>query len=218
MKLAADFAQVDGGVHTIGVVSSMPGEGKSTTAMNIAELIAAAGSSVLVIDADLRSPTLTREIAPHATAGLYEFLAKNVPIDDLLYSDTTKRLKFLPAAAKGGAAQKADLIGTNRMAQLLQAARKAYDYVIIDLPPLAPVVDAKAIAGAIDGFVFVVEWGKTSIATVTDALHNAPSVNQKIIGCVLNKTDENGLRLYTSSVGSSQYYSSEKFGAYVSQS
>ena len=175
VKLAFDFAPVDGGMRIIGVVSSMPGEGKSTTAMNIAELIASAGSSVLVIDADLRSPTLTREIAPQASAGLYEFLVDNVPIDELIYSDTAKRLKFLPAAAKGGAGQKADLIGSTRMAQLLEAARKAYDYVIIDLPPLAPVVDAKAVAGAMDGFVFVVEWGKTSIATVTDALHNAPA-------------------------------------------
>ena len=217
VKLAVDFAPEEGRVRTLGVVSSMPGEGKSTTAMNIAELVASNGSSVLVIDADLRSPTLTREIAPQATAGLYEFLVNQVPVDELIYSDESKLLKFLPAAAKGGAGQKADLIGSARMAQLLQAARQTYDYVIIDLPPLAPVVDAKAVAGSIDGFVFVVEWGKTSIATVTDALHNAPLVNQKILGCVLNKTDEHGLRLYTSTIGSSEYYSSEKFGAYVSQ-
>jgi succinoglycan biosynthesis transport protein ExoP len=196
----------------------MPGEGKSTAAMNIAQLIASSGNTVLVIDADLRSPTLTREITPNATAGLFEFLVNDAPINDLIYSDEAKRLKFLPAAGKGGAAQKTDLIGSTNMAQLLTAARQTYNYVIVDLPPLAPVIDAKAIAGAVDGFVFVIEWGETSTATVSDALHNAPHVNQKIIGCLLNKADEDTLHLYTSTVGNSQYYSNEKFGSYVSQS
>lgn len=217
-KLAMDFAPNESGMKVIGVVSSMPGEGKSTTAMNIAELIAASGNSVLIIDADLRSPTLTREITPDAKAGLFEFLVDNVPINDLIYSDEAKRLKFLPAAGRGGAAQKTDLIGSTKMAQLLAAARQTYNYVILDLPPLAPVIDAKAVAGAVDGFVFVVEWGETSIATVTDALHNAPLVSQKIIGCILNKADEEALRLYTASVGNSEYYHHEKFGSYVSRS
>lgn len=100
----------------------------------------------------------------------------------------------------------------------MTAARQTYNYVIVDLPPLAPVIDARAIVGAVDGFVFVVEWGATSTATVTDALHNAPLVNQKIIGCLLNKADEDSLRLYTTSVGNSHYYAHEKFGSYVSQS
>ena len=114
--------------------------------------------------------------------------------------------------------KKTDLIGSTNMAQLLTAARQTYNYVIVDLPPLAPVIDAKAIAGAVDGFVFVIEWGETSMATVSDALHNAPHVNQKIIGCLLNKADEDTLHLYTSTVGNRQYYSNEKFGSYVSQS
>lgn len=218
VKLAIDFAPADNGMRVIGVVSSMPGEGKSTTAMNIAELIASSGSSVLVIDADLRSPTLTREVTPEAEGGLFEFLVDNVPINDLIHADEERRLKFLPAAGKGGAAQKTDLIGSNKMSQLLTAARQTYNYVIIDLPPLAPVIDAKAIAGAVDGFIFVIEWGETSIATVSDALHNAPLVNQKIVGCLLNKADENTLRLYTASVGNSEYYHHEKFSSYVSQS
>jgi len=218
VKLAIDYAPTDGGMRVIGVVSSMPGEGKSTAAMNIAELIASSGNSVLVVDADLRSPTLTREITPDATAGLFEFLANGAPINELIYTDETKRLKFLPAAGKGGAAQKTDLIGSTNMAELLTAARQTYNYVIVDLPPLAPVIDAKAIAGSVDGFVFVIEWGETSTATVSDALHNAPHVNQKIIGCLLNKADESTLHLYTSTVGNSQYYSNDKFSSYVSQS
>jgi succinoglycan biosynthesis transport protein ExoP len=217
VKLAIDVAPAENGVRVIGIVSSMPGEGKTTTAMNIAQLIAASGSSVLVIDADLRSPTLTREVTPDAEAGLFEFLVHNVPINDLIYSDEAKRLKFLPAAGRRGAAQKTDLIGSNKMAELLTAARQIYDYVILDLPPLAPVIDARAVAGAVDGFVFVVEWGATSIATVSDALHNAPLVNHKIIGVVLNKADEETLRLYTTTVGNSEYYHHEKFGSYVAQ-
>jgi succinoglycan biosynthesis transport protein ExoP len=78
-------------------------------------------------------------------------------------------------------------------------------------------VDAKAVAGAIDGFVYVIEWGQTSVATVTDALHNAPSVRQKLIGFLLNKADMQSLRFYTSGDGKSEYYSNDKFSSYISR-
>ncbi len=217
VKLATDFAEVDNGVRVIGVVSSVPGEGKSTVAMNIAQLVAAAGNSVLIIDADLRSPTLTHDVTPRAQGGLLEYLLGTVPINDLVYSDQTKPLKFLPAAGKTRVPHTSDLIGSSKMADLIKAARQTYDYVVVDLPPLAPVVDAKAVAGAIDGFVYVIEWGQTSVATVTDALHNAPSVRQKLIGFLLNKADMQSLRFYTSGDGKSEYYSNDKFSSYISR-
>ncbi len=217
VKLATDFAEADHGVRVIGVVSSVPGEGKSTVAMNIAQLVAAAGNSVLIIDADLRSPTLTHEVTPQAQGGLLEFLLGTAPINDLVYSDQSKPLKFLPAAGKTRVPHTSDLIGSAKMTDLIKAARQTYDYVVVDLPPLAPVVDAKAVAGAIDGFVYVIEWGQTSVATVTDALHNAPSVRQKLIGFLLNKADMQSLRFYTTGDGKSEYYSNDKFSSYISR-
>ena len=102
-------------------------------------------------------------------------------------------------------------VGTYLVPRLVEAG---HEVVIVDLPPLAPVVDARAIAGAIDGFVFVVEWGQTSFATATHALHETPVVNTKVIGCVLNKTDLKDLRIQSMSRGNNQYYSYNKFAAY----
>ena len=213
VRLTADLGRDNGAMRVIGVVSSVPGEGKSTIAMNLAELIASSGKRVLIIDADLRNPGLSNEVAPDRRAGLLEFLLGKVALADVVYTNSSGTLGFVPAC-QGQASHTSELLGSTRMEELLADARNVYDYVIVDLPPLAPVVDARAIAGAIDGFVFVVEWGQTSFATATHALHETPIVNTKVIGCVLNKTDLKDLRIQSMSRGSNQYYSYNKFGAY----
>jgi succinoglycan biosynthesis transport protein ExoP len=216
-KLAIDLSKPDRGVRVIGIVSSVPGEGKSTVSMNLGHLIADAGHSVLVIDADLRSPSLSRDVAPEAQAGLFECLTKGLPVAELLFSDESGKLRFLPAAGRDRTSHTSELMGSSSMARLLAQARQSFDYVIVDLPPLAPVVDSRAVAGAIDGFVYVIEWGATSVATVTDTLHGAPPVSQKIVGCLLNKADMSALRLYAKSEGNSDYYSYDKFSSYLTR-
>ena len=213
VRLTADLGRDNGAMRVIGVVSSVPGEGKSTIAMNLAELIASSGKRVLIIDADLRNPGLSNEVAPDRKNGLLEFLLGKAALADVIYTNSSGTLGFVPAC-HGQASHTSELLGSARMEELLADARNVYDYVIVDLPPLAPVVDARAIAGAIDGFVFVVEWGQTSFATATHALHETPIVNTKVIGCVLNKTDLKDLRIQSMSRGSNQYYSYNKFGAY----
>jgi len=213
VRLTADLGRDNGSMRVIGVVSSVPGEGKSTIAMNLAELIASSGKRVLIIDADLRNPALSNEVAPDRQNGLLEFLLGKVALADIVYTNSSGTLGFVPAR-HGQASHTSELLGSVRMEELLADARNVYDYVIVDLPPLAPVVDARAIAGAIDGFVFVVEWGQTSFATATHALHETPVVNTKVIGCVLNKTDLKDLRIQAMSRGSNQYYSYNKFAAY----
>jgi len=106
------------------------------------------------------------------------------------------------------------LIGSPRMEALLNAARENYDYVLIDLPPLAPVVDVRAVARMIGSFVYVIEWGETSVATVTQAMLTVPNIESKILGCVLNKTNMQALRLYNMGHGSSEYYDYHRFRNY----
>lgn len=98
------------------------------------------------------------------------------------------------------------------MTQVLATATQNFDYVVLDLPPLGPVVDARAIASKVDGFVFVVEWGKTARKVVRQTLATEPLIAEKCLGVVLNKVDTEKMRLYRE-YGSSEYYYS-RYSAY----
>jgi len=212
VKVAADLSS--SGTPVIGIVSSIPGEGKSTVAMNLAQLISASGKSVLLIDGDMRSPSLSEMVAPNRLSGLIDFLIGETPLEQATYAHPTRPLNFLPANGKMKISQTAELIGSPRMEALLNAARENYDYVLIDLPPLAPVVDVRAVARMIGSFVYVIEWGETSVATVTQAMLTVPNIESKILGCVLNKTNMQALRLYNMGHGSSEYYDYHRFRNY----
>jgi succinoglycan biosynthesis transport protein ExoP len=214
VKVAADLSV--SGVPIIGVVSSIPGEGKSTIAMNLAQLISSSGKSVFLIDGDMRNPALSGQVAPARKSGLVDFLIGEASIEQSTYAHPSQPLTFLPANGKIKVSQTAELIGSARMEALLNTARKTYDYVIVDLPPLAPVVDVRAVARMISSFVYVIEWGETSTSTVSQAIQTVPGIETKILGCVLNKTNMNALRLYNKGHGSSEYYDYHRFRQYES--
>ena len=213
VKVGVDIASTSGS-PVIGVVSSIPGEGKSTVAMNIAQLICSSGKSVLLIDADMRNPTLSGLIAPGRASGLLDFLIGETPSENSTYTHPTKPLTFLPANGTVSVSQTAELIGSPRMEALLNSARKSYDYVILDLPPLAPVVDVRAAARMIGLFVYVIEWGETSVSTVMQAMQTVPNIEAKIVGCVLNKTNMDALRLHSKGTGGNEYYDYHRFHNY----
>ncbi len=211
-KIAADLSLSDRPSRVIGVVSVLPGEGKSTVAINFAELLASQGAKALLIDADLRNPGTTRAIGRHADAGLVEAVMEGRPVRDLLLVNQKTKLAFLPAVVKRRIPHSSELLASMGMAQVLSAATQHFDYVILDLPPLGPVVDARAIASKVDGFIFVVEWGKTARHVVRQTLRNEPTIAEKCLGVVLNKVDIEKMRLYRE-YGSSEYYYS-RYSAY----
>lgn len=215
VKVAADLAALDGKMKVIGVASSIPAEGKSTVSMNIAQLIAMSGRSVLLIDGDLRNPSLSNAVAPGRQAGLLDYLTGAAPITSSILTDKAQQLAFLPANGGARVPQTAELLGTQAMEQLLEAVSRNYDYVIIDLPPLAPVVDVRAVARLVDGFVYVIEWGQTSVSTVQQAMQTVPTLGNKMLGVILNKTNMQALRLYSKSEAGNEYYDYHRFGAYT---
>lgn len=211
-KFAVDLLPAGGGAKVIGVVSALPGEGKSTIAINLAQLLALQGERTLLIDADLRNPGATRAVARHASAGLVEVLTAERSLRDLLFLDPRSRLAFLAAVPGRRAARSSELLASSAMQSLLDTARDHFDYVILDLPPLAPVIDARVVADQLDGFLAVVEWGMTPIRTVKDALFDNEDIARKCLGVVLNKLDPEKMKLYRA-YGSTDYYE-ERFAAY----
>ncbi|WP_313606851.1 polysaccharide biosynthesis tyrosine autokinase [Rhizobium sp.] len=203
-KLAVDIEKPGRGC-VIGVVSSLPGEGKSSIACNFAQLLAMQGARTLLIDGDLRNPGATRYLGAHAKEGFLEAVLESKPLGDLLLFDDKTKLAFLPAVIKRRVPNSAELLGSHAMRTLLDTAQKHFDYVIVDLPPLGPVVDARAIGPLLDSLILVVEWGKTSRKVVRSTVFNNGDLFEKCAGVVLNKVDAKKMRLYRS-YGSSEYY------------
>ncbi|KAA0679842.1 chromosome partitioning protein ParA, partial [Neorhizobium sp. P12A] len=204
-KIAIDLDGNERRSKLIGVVSSLPGEGKSTVATNFAHLLAMQGAKTLLIDGDLRNPGATRAIGRHAEAGLLEAILEHRPLQNLLLVDPKTKLAFLPAVVKRRVPHSSELLASSSMSALLDIARAHFDYVIIDLPPLGPVVDAKAISPLLDSLLYVIEWGRTSRKVVRSTLLTEPDLVDKCAGIILNKVDTEKMKLYRT-YGSSEYY------------
>lgn len=204
VKVAIDIASLRLTTRVIGVASALPQEGKTTVASNLANLFASTNHRVILIDADLRNPALTRALVPEAQVGLVEVLQRRISENDAIWVDPVTGLHVLPAVLNGRISHTADLISSEEMAMLLGRLRDRYDRILLDLPPILPVVDVKAASHLIDGFVFVAAWGKTQKRVVLDALSEVELIPGKAIGAVLNGAGRGVLRRLEASEG--RYY------------
>jgi exopolysaccharide transport family protein len=215
IKVAADIASAIKENKIIGVTSSVPKEGKSTIASNLAESMAHAGKRVVLVDGDLRNRTLSRNLAPGATTGLLEVLGSQISLPQAVYTDSRSSLAFLPAVIDSRLTHTDEVVGSKAFKQLLDGLRKDYDYIVVDLPPLAPVSDARATAGIIDSYIYVIEWGRTKINVVQHQLAAAPELYDRILGVVLSKADLKILARYEHYYGGNyKNYSSYGYASY----
>jgi len=197
-------------------VSLLPEEGKTTLSYNFASLVASSGARTLIIDADLRRPTLSRFTAPHCKTGLIEAVLRKVALQDAIFIDPATGLNVLPISVSTVALNSSDLLSSAAFAALLEEARRRYEYVVLDLPPVAAVVDARAVSPQVDAFVLVVQWGSTSRQFLQSTLSAEPRIAEKCVGTILNKADIKKLQLYRTP-GSSESYLAE-YSAYFRDS
>jgi succinoglycan biosynthesis transport protein ExoP len=212
IKVASDLLSVSRPNKVIGITSSLPNEGKSTVSGALAQLMAQGGSKVILVDCDLRNPAISRHLAPGSKAGLLEILSGKSDVDDAVWSDPQSTLAFLPVITKARLAHSSDILSSVAMREFFEKLREKFDYVIVDLPPLAPIVDVRATSNFIDSYVFVVEWGQTKIDLVRRALQEAPSVYNNVLGVVLNKANLDILHRYQSYQGG--YYQNRYYARY----
>jgi succinoglycan biosynthesis transport protein ExoP len=185
-------AQVQAAIRdnkVIGITSTLPNEGKSTVACNLAALMADAGKRVILIDADLRNPTLARSLTPRPKTGWLELLAAKIDLSQAIGREHTTGLTLLPLLLKEQPIHSDEILSSQAFRDLIDQLRQRYDYVIVDLPPIAPVVDVRAIVPVIDSFVLVVEWGSTRIKAVRRHLMAEPELHDRLLGVVLNKAN-----------------------------
>jgi succinoglycan biosynthesis transport protein ExoP len=212
IKVAVDKSKVSRGGRVVGITSSLPNEGKSTIATALAEITAQGGGRTVLVDCDLRNPSLSRKLAPQAEYGLYDIVADNAAAESIVWADTVTGFQFLPAGVRLRIAHSSDLLASNKTKAFFEILRENYDYIIIDLAPLAPVVDVHAMTHLVDGFIFVVEWGQTKVDVVRHALDTARGVYDNLLGVVLNKANVNALRRYESN--RAEYYYNRNYARY----
>ncbi|KXF76627.1 chain-length determining protein [Paramesorhizobium deserti] len=204
-KVAADVVLQGRESKVIGIISALPNEGKSTVAANFAGLLAANGAKTLLVDGDLRNPGLTRALSLAPQKGLVEVVVGEVPWQSAVKIDSKTKLAILPAVVPRHLSHTSELISCAGMKNFLDEARGVFEYIIVDLPPLGPVVDSKAFAPLADGFVMVTEWGVTPRPLVKSMLQAENLIAPKILGLVLNKADMKRLSQY-SAYGSSEHF------------
>jgi succinoglycan biosynthesis transport protein ExoP len=211
VKVSVDVAGAAKSNKVIGITSSHPHEGKSTIAASLAQLAADGGARVILVDCDLRRPSLSRQLVPDATRGLIDVLANKASLDKVIRSDPSTRLSFLPAGMKPHLIHTSEVLASDAMKGLFDRLTESYEYLIVDLSPINPVVDVRSATHLVDGFLFVIEWGKTKIDVVEHALNSARGVSDNLLGVVLNKVDLKALNRYE---GHGNYYYSRHFAHY----
>jgi polysaccharide biosynthesis transport protein len=172
------------------ITSSLPSEGKTTTAVNTAISLAQTGAKVLVIDADMRRPRLHSVFGVSNAAGLSTILSSDMKDEDILniiqYENDSK-LNLLPSGPIPP--NPAELIGSEQMANLLKAMQNHFTHVVVDSPPIASFTDGVLIASMVDGVILVVHSGKSSRQVVRRSRQLLQDINAKVFGVVLNNVN-----------------------------
>ena len=189
VKVAIDLSPNVTGGRVIGFTSSVPNEGKSSIAVAVARLAAQTGAKTLLVDCDLRNPSLSRLLSPKATSGLLEVVTLKSTLEKAIWLDRATDMRFMPATMKGRLVHSSEVLASAETRKLFDSLRHRYDYIIVDFAPLAPIVDVRVSTSLIDAFVYVVEWGKTRIDFAEEALHSARGVHEHLLGVVLNKVN-----------------------------
>lgn len=169
------------------VTSSLPEEGKTTFAVSLASLVARSQKRVLLIDLDLRHPSVHRELGWQVSAGLVEYMAGERTLQEVIHNDLETGLHFLPV--KAHTTTPTDLLESDKMRELLQVCRENYDLIVLDSAPVASVNDTKVAASLADRVVFIVRWGKTIESAARDSLRSLREAGIEPAGAVLAQID-----------------------------
>ncbi len=184
------FTNISGGAQTVVVSSAIPGEGKTSTAVNLAIMLAESGTRVLLVDADLRRPRVARYLGIEGSVGLTGVLSHAVALEDAIQE--WGRGGALHVLASGRSAPNpSELLGSPTMEKLIARFETEYEVVVIDAPPLLPVTDPAVLGSMTSGVVLVVSAdGRTNRADLAQAVANLQAVNARLLGVVVNRVEK----------------------------
>lgn len=184
LRTNIQFSNIDQKIQTIMLTSAGPGEGKSTTASNLAVTYAQSEKKTLLIDCDLRKPTAHRTFMLSNNWGVSNVLTQQCELDDVLQETYIAGLDVICSGPVPP--NPAEMLGSKRMQELIDEMRNRYDMIIIDTPPSLAVTDSQLIATKCDGVVLVLDAGKVKRDAAAKMKHNLERVNARLLGVVLN--------------------------------
>ncbi len=191
MRREIDIRRPHDGPRVILTASSLPGEGASMVASNLAHYYAMTSGRTLLIDGDMRMGMLSRSLAPTCAAGLREVLADGIGLQQAILADNKTDLHFLPASNGQFSHHSCpELLSTVRMSSALAQLKQHFDTIIIDAPPLLPVIDGRVLADYADQIVFVMAWRTTPKQLAKKALRGLAINHGKVVGVAVNKVAE----------------------------
>ncbi|WP_369793230.1 CpsD/CapB family tyrosine-protein kinase, partial [Halobacillus sp. BBL2006] len=188
------FSSVDKELETMLVTSASPSEGKSITTANTAVVFAQQGKKVLLVDADLRKPTIHYTFRTDNTYGLSNYLVSERPLSDLVRESHIDNLDLLPCGPIPP--NPSELLGSKKMKKFINEAHQKYDMIIFDTPPVLAVTDSQVLSAFVDGVLLVVRSKQTEQEAAIKAKEQLLQSKATILGVVLNDKD----------VKSSSYY------------
>jgi polysaccharide biosynthesis transport protein len=183
-------------IKVVLVTSALDNEGKTTLAANLAQSLATLGIRTLLIDGDLRNPQLTRSLCPHAEAGLLEVAMGRATPERAILVDPSTGLSILPSTAVKQADIITELMFSERIVDVLDHLRHHYELIIVDSPPLVPLVDGRALAELADRIILALAWDQTPGEVLSHTLNLLSPVSDRILGTVLTRVDLSRLQFY----------------------
>ncbi|MBC2582735.1 CpsD/CapB family tyrosine-protein kinase [Clostridium sp. DJ247] len=187
LRTNIQFSSFDNKVQTIVVTSSGPGEGKSTTAANLAVVMAESGAKTILIDCDQRKPTLHKIFLLSNQVGISDLLVGNVKFEKAVTSTKIENLDILTSGTRPP--NPAELLASSKMKQFIDGLRQNYEYIIVDTPPIVAVTDAQILSSYADGCLLVIASSEVEREAAARAKELLQKVNAKILGAVLNKLE-----------------------------
>lgn len=206
------------GCKVIGVTSAIRGEGKSLTAINTAYSLAAANKKVLLIDADLRLPSVSKKSGLRMSPGLSNLLVSTNKMADTLqhYAFKSTSVSFDVIASGDIPPNPSELLGSERMSILIRELTQYFEYIILDLPPIIDVSDALVVSRIVSGIIIVVRQNYTQRHLLSEAIKQLEFVNAKILGFVFNGATET-TTAYGKTYGKYGRYYKKKYSSYYAK-
>ncbi|QQR68575.1 MAG: polysaccharide biosynthesis tyrosine autokinase [Alphaproteobacteria bacterium] len=190
VRTAVHFSNVDQPPKSVMITSAVPGEGKTTFSVSMGRVLAKSGNRVLLIDADMRRPKVSKLLASEngrEAADLAQVLAGTRSVEQAIQVDTSSGLHFI--AAHGETPNAQDLLGSHQMERLIRHMGEKYDLVIVDTPPILALADAAVVARWVDCTLLLVRWAETPRDMAAGAAHQLQSLGLHVAGVVLNQVD-----------------------------